>query len=107
MHDALAAIAWAADAPAPTPTPAVDPNLVTPGPWGFAVIVFLALAVILLIGDMLRRIRRGRVRADIAEELDDEERAADGHAAEGEEGGRSPASDAADGDEAATPPRET
>ena len=35
-----------------------------------------------LVADMLRRIRRGRVRADIAEELDAEERAAEERAAE-------------------------
>jgi hypothetical protein len=82
MHHALAALARAAatlnstlestPAPTPTPTPQVDPALVTPGPWGFAVIVFIALAVILLVWDMMRRIRRGRVRADIQEELDAE-----------------------------------
>ncbi|WES64960.1 hypothetical protein P0L94_02540 [Microbacter sp. GSS18] len=72
-----------------TPTPEVDPDLVTPGVWGFAIIVFIALAVILLIWDMLRRIRRGRVRAEIAEELDAEEAARaeetprDGDAADG------------------------
>lgn len=99
MHDALAAIAWAADAPSPTPTPVVDPNLVTPGPWGFAIIVFLALAVILLIWDMLRRIRRGRVRADIAEELDAQESAADADAAaaSGDESEQSPESHDGDG----------
>ncbi len=57
----------------PTPTAEVDPDLVTPGVWGFAIIVFIAVAVIFLIWDMLRRIRRGRVRADIAEQLDAEE----------------------------------
>ncbi|WP_249353735.1 hypothetical protein [Microbacterium sp. 2FI] len=80
MHHALAALARAAatlnpslnSTPTPTPTPQVDPALVTPGPWGFAVIVFIALAVILLVWDMMRRIRRGRVRADIQEELDAE-----------------------------------
>lgn len=64
MHDVLAGL----PTPTPTGTP-VDPNLVTPGFWGFAIIVFIALAVIFLVWDMLRRIRRGRVRADIQEEL--------------------------------------
>jgi len=78
MHSALVALAVAAATPTPTPTPVlrVDPELVTPGPWGFAVIALLAVAVILLVWDMMRRIRRGRVRADIAEELDAEEQAA-------------------------------
>ena len=46
MHDALTAVLLAAATPTPTPSP-VDPNLVTPGPWGFVVIVFLAIAGIL------------------------------------------------------------
>ncbi|MDY0911068.1 hypothetical protein [Microbacterium sp. CFBP9034] len=76
MHDALDALARAAAA-TPTPTPSmVDPDLVTPGVVGFLAIAFVALAVILLVWDMMRRIRRGRVRADINEELDAEEQAA-------------------------------
>ena len=77
MHDALASLALAAVATAtPSPAPEVDPNLVTPGPWGFVVIVFVALAVFFLVWDMMRRIRRGRVRADLNEELDAELQAA-------------------------------
>ncbi|MGZ0710396.1 hypothetical protein ACWPKO_18870 (plasmid) [Coraliomargarita sp. W4R53] len=57
----------------PTPTPTIDPDTVTPGPEGFLVIALLTLAVILLVADMMRRIRRGRVRADINEELDAEQ----------------------------------
>jgi hypothetical protein len=75
MHAAFAALAHAAAA-TPTPQPTVDPELVTPGPWGFVVIAVLALAVVVLIWDMMRRIRRGRVRADINEELDAEQQAA-------------------------------
>ena len=44
-------------------------------PWG-SLAGMLALAVIVLIWDMMRRIRRGRVRADINEELDAQEQAA-------------------------------
>ena len=73
MHDAFAAFAFAAT---PVPEPTVDPTLVTPGPWGFVVIAVLALVVVALVWDMMRRIRRGRVRADINEELDAEEQAA-------------------------------
>ncbi len=87
MHDALAPLARAAVAAAtPTPSPSmVDPELVTPGPWGFVAIVFVALAVFALVWDMMRRIRRGRVRADINEELEQfeaEQRAARGEATE-------------------------
>lgn len=66
----LAALADATPSPSPS-TP--DDNLVTPGPWGFTAIAFIAIAVIVLIFDMMRRIRRGRYRADIREELDAEE----------------------------------
>jgi len=71
--DALAVVA----ASVPTPESTVDPDLVTPGPWGFAAIAFIALAVILLVWDMLRRVRRGRYRAEIREELDAEQDAAE------------------------------
>jgi hypothetical protein len=76
MHDAFAALAHAASA-TPIPEPTVDPTLVTPGPAGFVVIALLALAVVALVWDMMRRIRRGRVRADINDELDAEQQAAD------------------------------
>jgi flagellar biosynthesis/type III secretory pathway M-ring protein FliF/YscJ len=77
MHHALAALVSAAATPTPTPTvPEVDPELVTPGVTGFLITAFIALAVIVLVWDMMRRIRRGRVRADIQEELDAEEQAA-------------------------------
>jgi hypothetical protein len=66
----------ATDFATPSPTSAVDPDLVTPGPWGFVVIAVLAIVVVALIWDMMRRIRRGRVRADINEELDAEQLAA-------------------------------
>ena len=77
--------------PVPSPSETVNPDLVTPGPWGFQVIALLAVVVILLITDMMRRIRRGRVRADIREELDAEEKAE----ADAE---RSPEADETDGD---------
>lgn len=77
MHHALAALSGAAT-PTPTPTPPVDPDLVTPGVVGFLITAFVAIAVILLVWDMMRRIRRGRVRADIQEQLDAEEQAARG-----------------------------
>ena len=76
MHAAFAALSRAASTATPTPTPAVDPNLVTPGPWGFVAIAFVALAVVLLVWDMMRRIRRGRIRSEIDEMLDAEEAAA-------------------------------
>jgi hypothetical protein len=54
----------------PSPTPTVAAELVTPGPWGFLVIALLALAVVVLVWDMQRRIRRARYREEVAAELD-------------------------------------
>jgi hypothetical protein len=63
----------------PSPSPTVDAELVTPGPWGFLVIALLAVAVVILVWDMQRRIRRARYREEVAAELDAlEEREADG-----------------------------
>lgn len=64
----------------PSPSPTVNPDNVTPGVAGFIAIAVIAIAVVLLLIDMIRRIRRGRYRAEIAEQLDAEEAAA--HAAE-------------------------
>lgn len=76
MHVAIGAfIAGAAATPSPSDTGTVDPNLVTPGPWGFIAIAFIAVAVIALVWDMMRRIRRGRYRTQVQEELDAEEQA--------------------------------
>ncbi len=73
MQHALAALVSAATTtPTPTPTAPIDPNLVTPGVVGFLFTALIAIAVIFLVWDMMRRIRRGRVRADIQEELDAE-----------------------------------
>jgi flagellar biosynthesis/type III secretory pathway M-ring protein FliF/YscJ len=74
----ITAILLAAATPEPSAPP---PELVTPGPWGFAAIAFIALAVFLLVWDMLRRIRRGRYRSEINEDLD----AAEAQAREAEE----------------------
>lgn len=65
----------------PSPSPSVNPDNVTPGVAGFIAIAVIALAVVFLLVDMLRRIRRGRYRAEIAEQLDAEE-SADASAAE-------------------------
>jgi hypothetical protein len=64
------------NSPSPLPTMTVDPSLVTPGPVGFVAIALVAAAVVLLVWDMQRRIRRVRYRAEIAEQLDAEQAAA-------------------------------
>ena len=90
----------------PLPSPDVDPTLVTPGPWGFVAIAFVAVAVILLVWDMLRRIRRGRYRAEIAEELDAEQQAAAAvEASDVDDQDIDPVEDGTGGDEARPPGR--
>jgi flagellar biosynthesis/type III secretory pathway M-ring protein FliF/YscJ len=76
MHQAFAALLSAAATATPGPTTGPDPDLVTPGPWGFVAIAFLAAAVVFLIWDMMRRIRRARIRSEVGEQLDAEEAAA-------------------------------
>jgi len=75
-------LAWLADGtPTPSPSPALNEDLVTPGIVGFVVTFFIAVATVLLVIDMTRRIRRVRYRAEVQEQLEAEER-------EGAEGGK-------------------
>jgi hypothetical protein len=48
----------------------VDPASVTPGVVGFVVTLLMGLAVLALIADMTRRVRRVRYRALVKEKLD-------------------------------------
>lgn len=50
----------------------VDPNSVTPGVVGFLVTLFIAMAVLVIIADMTRRVRRVRYRSEINDKLDRE-----------------------------------
>lgn len=78
IHDALLrASVWLAATPSPAPSGAPADDSVTPGVLGFAVTFFIALAAVLLVLDMVRRIRRVRYRAEIAEKLDAEQAGAD------------------------------
>jgi len=65
--------------PSPTPFPDYtgDPNLITPGVWGFVAILAVAIATVLLIIDMTRRIRRSRYREEVRIKLEAEQVAAD------------------------------
>ena len=55
----------------PSPTPTLDPSETwySPGTIGFIMTFFMAVGAIALIFDMVRRIRRVRYRAEIAEKL--------------------------------------
>ncbi|GAB3616520.1 hypothetical protein GCM10027416_10770 [Okibacterium endophyticum] len=64
-------------APEPTPSLQIDPNSVTPGPAGFIAIFLIGLVVVLLVIDMVRRVRRVNYRAEIQERLQTEKREQD------------------------------
>lgn len=69
----LVAEAWSAIVlRAATPPAVPDESLVTPGPWGFAITFLVALAAVLIIFDMIRRVRRVNYRADVRQRLEDE-----------------------------------
>lgn len=61
--------------PSPAPSPNVNQDLVTPGVWGFAVTAAVMVAAILLILDMVRRMRRLNYRSEIRARLEAEQRA--------------------------------
>ena len=68
----LKAGVWLAATPTPSPTSGPSDDSVSPGVVGFTVTFLIAVAAVLLILDMTRRIRRVRYRAEIAEKLDAE-----------------------------------
>jgi len=61
--------------PGPSPSPSIDPSIVTPGTLGWIVVLVLAIAVVLLAIDMLRRVRRVKYREEVNEALDAEQAA--------------------------------
>ncbi|WP_065570252.1 hypothetical protein [Microbacterium oleivorans] len=84
---------WLAAIPSPTPTgPSPTPTgppaeSVTPGVAGFIAIAVVAIVIVLLAIDMLRRIRRAQYRTDVNEMLDAEEAAARGDRSADDDGG--------------------
>ena len=61
----------------PTTPPGFDVNTVTPGVEGFIAIALVAVAIIFLLVDMTRRIRRVRYRGEIRERLEAEQATVD------------------------------
>lgn len=53
----------------------IDPQLVSPGAVGFFATAFVGVITILLLLDMIRRMRRVNMRADIQAKLDAEQAA--------------------------------
>ena len=60
--------------PSPAPKPKIDATLVTPGVWGFVITAAIMVVVILLIIDMVRRMRRVNYRAEVRQRLEAEAR---------------------------------
>lgn len=82
-----------------------DPDTVTPGIWGFVVTFALMVVVVLLILDMVRRIRRTNYRAEVRERLEAERLEAEVLGNEGvapDASNRSPSSDDESGPGAAS-----
>ena len=61
-----------------------DPDSVTPGPWGFIFTAAVAVAVLLLGFNLVRRLRRSQYRHEIRAELEAELAARDGEAGSGD-----------------------
>jgi hypothetical protein len=57
------------DTPPTPPAYEGDPNLVTPGVIGFVITLAIAVLTVLLVVDMVRRIRRVRYRAAVQEDI--------------------------------------
>lgn len=80
VESLAAAVPVPAGTATPSPTPTIPPGppaeMVTPGFGGFAVIALLVAAVVVLVWDMQRRVRRARYRGEVAAQLDDEQREA-------------------------------
>ena len=60
---------WADTRPTPLPAYEGDVNLITPGVVGFAVTFVIAVATVLLLLDMTRRVRRVRYRGEVREQI--------------------------------------
>jgi hypothetical protein len=67
----------AASNPTPYPGYTGNPNLITPGVWGFIAILLVGVATIFLLLDMNRRIRRSRYREEVRAKLEEEQAEAD------------------------------
>ena len=65
--------------------PGLTEDQITPGTWGFLLTAFVVVLTILLIVDMVRRLRRVRYRAQV-----EEQRAAAAGESEGTEGSQGP-----------------
>ncbi|MEN9731021.1 MAG: hypothetical protein RL488_331 [Actinomycetota bacterium] len=75
MHKLLSVAIHAASSPSPSPTDPAN-TFYSPGTVGFLATFGVTLAAVLLIFDMVRRVRRVRYRAEIEAKLAEEEASA-------------------------------
>jgi hypothetical protein len=78
----LLGLAWGATTPTPAPAYDGDPNLITPGVIGFAITFLIAVATVVLLLDMTRRVRRVRYREEARERIAAEEAEDEGGSAD-------------------------
>jgi hypothetical protein len=85
--------------PDPTLPASTVPDVdVTPGVWGFVAIAFVAVATVLIIVDMTRRVRRTRYRGEVRERIEAERAdAVDGERTAGDTPPRAPGDDSSAG----------
>ncbi|WP_211236561.1 hypothetical protein [Arthrobacter castelli] len=98
MQNLLVSMATAEPSPGEDLREGLDPEMVTPGTLGFLATLFVVIAVIFLIRDMTKRIRRVRYREQVqarSEQADAD--AADGADDERNPGGKSPDGGGTDG----------
>ena len=84
MHNLLIALT-STPSPDGTLRPGLTEDQISPGTWGFLLTAFVVVLTILLIVDMVRRLRRVRYRAQV-----EEQRAAAAGESEGTEGFQGP-----------------
>jgi hypothetical protein len=72
MNGLYASIVMLASTPTPTPATSFNENSVTPTWVGFAATFGVAIIVVFLCLDMVRRVRRVRYRGEIRERLESE-----------------------------------
>ena len=67
MQNLLIALSQTPPSPEGTLRPGLSEDQITPGTWGFLLTAFVVVLTILLIVDMVRRLRRVRYRAQVEE----------------------------------------
>jgi hypothetical protein len=75
VQNLLIALSQTPPSPEGTLRPGLSEDQITPGTWGFLLTAFVVVLTILLIVDMVRRLRRLRYRAQVEEAREAERQA--------------------------------